>query len=1311
MKNETNFPIRNALFAFWLVLLGYAMPATAQTLSLPDSPLFLSNNVKPNIIFAIDDSGSMNDEVLLAGNDGSLWWRTGASGSCPVATANSFVGCISDGTTDFPSTGILNFNNTGGAGGSWRNYVYLFPNGYNGTYDGHLIYNDSAGNGHYSIPPIPQYGWTRSTTYNPSYFDPAQTYIPWPTFTAPYANSVPSAAPSDPTRPGLTFDLTQDIASGTPVSPALGCPLTVNPFATNGNRDFLMQVGMVIPEGTCYSDTTGIVWKVAPVGGVSIAAERTIGIRYFPATFYLPATTLLPAGFGYTGPTTPTGLSPDGGTTLNHYELKPGNFATVAQYNSAIQNFANWFTYYRKRHLAMRGGVGGAFKDQTNLRVDAFTINNPTTVTMNDLGVPAQKNALFERIYGNNLGNAFVGNGGTPNRTAVKKLGDQFKRTDTNAPIQYACQQNFGILFTDGYSNGSSDTAFSSVGNVDGTSTAPSYGFGTAPYTDNQSGTIADGVASLYRNPLRTDLTAGRVRVPQGCTATVPLSSLDCNPNLHMNFYAVTLGTRGYQFGVNVPATGDPYANPPTWPTSFPDRSPSSVDDLWHATINSRGLIFNARRPSDIANGLGAVLNDIAAKTGSASSLSLNSTSLNTGTLVFQASFNSANWSGEFQAFPVSTSTTTGPCPSNPIGTLCGALWSASSVLNGQNFNTGRTIFSYNPVTRTPVPFRWANLNSAQQALLNLSDSNIVDTNGALRLNYIRGDQTQEAATASPKFRVRATVLGDLIDSDPFFVGRPRASYGFDNYRQFRIDQRNRTPVVYVSGNDGMLHGFRASDGQELLAYVPSTAFGTATLPLLAGLTRANFVHRNIVDGSPTVGDAFIGGAWKSVLVGGLRSGGKGIYALDVTNPTTNSITGAAGFSESNASTVLWEFTSADDPDLGNTYSQPVIVKLNNGRWAAIVGNGYNSGGSGQSTLFIIYLDGPSAGGWVLGTNYLKISTGVGTLSSPNGLASPAPIDIDRDGTTDYVYAGDQSGRIWRFNLTGMSPAAWGVAYNQPLFIATDAANNIQAITERPDVGYNTLASNPTNATSPKLVVYFGTGQYLATGDNIQTGQPTQSFYGIFDDFGATPPSPSITRTTNLLQQKILLQVNQSGTPCTAAPNCFRVSTANTLDISAQKGWYIDLYNTLNGSATGPNLGERQVTTPVLRGGRIIFTTLIPSSDPCDAGGTSWLMELNAKSGSRLATSAIDINHNGTVDVTGNTDNINIGTTGAPIYVAASGTASGGGIQSSVSILSLSPESPGLEVKLRGQSQGGIASDLESASGRNGRITWRQVIK
>jgi type IV pilus assembly protein PilY1 len=362
------------------------------------------------------------------------------------------------------------------------------------------------------------------------------------------------------------------------------------------------------------------------------------------------------------------------------------------------------------------------------------------------------------------------------------------------------------------------------------------------------------------------------------------------------------------------------------------------------------------------------------------------------------------------------------------------------------------------------------------------------------------------------------------------------------------------------------------------------------------------------VDLTPIVTPAYVRttpagtAAWHSILVGAERGGGQGLFALDVTDPTA--------FSEANAaSLVLWEFTSATDADLGYTFSDPTIALMNNGRWAAIFGNGYNNGGSGRAELFIVYLDGGLDGTWTLGTDYLKIDTEAGDASNINGLSSPAVVDVDGNGTADRVYAGDLQGHVWAFDLSKSNDTQWAIAYKsgttpEPLF--TTATN--QPITVKPEVAVNPQVTT-TTGNSPNLLVLFGTGQYLVNGDKATTYQ--QAAYGVWD-----------AGTSQLTGSNLVAQTVESGFPAGT-----RVLTNNTVTYSKSGaspvyGWYFNL----------PDSGERLVTDPVLRGDFLFYNTWIPSTDPCSYGGSSWPMVVDYVTGGRPKVAAFDYNNDGVID-------------------------------------------------------------------------------
>ena len=503
------------------------------------------------------------------------------------------------------------------------------------------------------------------------------------------------------------------------------------------------------------------------------------------------------------------------------------------------------------------------------------------------------------------------------------------------------------------------------------------------------------------------------------------------------------------------------------------------------------------------------------------------------------------------------------------------------------------------------------------------------DGYGSQRVQWLRGNAANESATCggcTPSFRSRPTSkLGDIIHSAPSYIAAPASAYADSlesvPYTTFAAANVNRTPMIYVGANDGMLHAFNANTGREALAYVPTPVYknlSALTASSLSAVAGEPVAHHYQVDGSPTISDAFYGGSWHTLLAGALGAGGQGVYVLDVTDPST--------FTQANASSIVrWEFTDANDADLGYGFAQPLLVKTNNGRWSIIIGNGYNnseddgqSSSSGHAVLFVLDAE--------TGAVTAKLDTGVGSSSTPDGLSGPIAIDTTGDGVADVVYAGDLNGNLWKFDLSSSSSGAWNVAFGgSPLFTTPG-----QAITVRPDV---------TKFTQGGYLVAFGTGRYIDTSDGSTTD--TQAFYGIRDN-GSSPAGG----LTNLVQQSVV-----SSTAVGADGNTYRLSThavgpatidtplvgdnaIATADYTASKrGWYINL----------PTSGERVVSDANIRAGRVVFNTLIPNTDPCGFGGTGWVMELDIMNGNRNDSptfdtnsdgqmSAADLNMHGTID-------------------------------------------------------------------------------
>ncbi|MBB1074533.1 hypothetical protein HUU62_08925 [Rhodoferax sp. 4810] len=586
----------------------------------------------------------------------------------------------------------------------------------------------------------------------------------------------------------------------------------------------------------------------------------------------------------------------------------------------------------------------------------------------------------------------------------------------------------------------------------------------------------------------------------------------------------------------------------------------------------------------------------------SMASVATSSTRATTDTAIYQAIFDSNDWSGDLEEFSLNNSGEWAPG------------WEAATELNDE---TGRHLFTWkketdesgNITTATGIDLAWDDLTTAQQGILD---------NDQTRLNWLLGDDSLENDDAeSPNgYRARTTVLGDIVNSNPLYVGKaedagytylPTGVAGRDSYATFISGTANRTPVLYVGANDGMLHAFNAATGAEQFAYMPQGVWDEGRVNSLVDKTYA---HRYFVDGTPAIGEAYLG-SWKSVLVSSLGAGGKGVFALDVTNPA-----------EFNASKVLWEFK---DENMGYMVNQmtssPVIGRMKNGEWAAIFGNGYNSGTG--AWLYIVKLNGDPTDPADMLIKKIQVSD-----DSTNGLSAVTLIR-DRYYTVVGAYAGDLKGNLWKFDLTGTSPGGWGIASNGgPLFTATDSTDVAQPITGPLEVGYH-----PDNG----YIVYFGTGQYMRNTD--VGNQAVQSIYGIWDNAslqdGGLPDNSSwhggsaIASRSELLQQTIDYETTADNDPDSLT---WRVLSDHAIDWADKRGWFIDLISPENDSE-----GERVVTRPDILPytTKIMFTSIIPqeSNDPCQTGGgKSWVLVVDMYDGGSFNGPVFDVNKDDSFD-------------------------------------------------------------------------------
>lgn len=674
-----------------------------------------------------------------------------------------------------------------------------------------------------------------------------------------------------------------------------------------------------------------------------------------------------------------------------------------------------------------------------------------------------------------------------------------------------------------------------------------------------------------------------------------------------------------------------------------------------------------------------------------ASAVTTNSTSIRTDSRLYQARFNSNGWSGQVLAYSISSGGVISQVEEWDAGEKMTAQAGASS--------DSRVIITAGAGSRDGLAFTWSALagEASMRDALNRDAGGTLDNRGADRVGWLRG-QTQHEGKSSSQLRERiAGPLGAIVNANPIYVGAPAAGYSdvdYADYEAFAASMSSRTPILWVGGNDGMLHGFNvkvghANVGKEVLAYVPSMVY-----PNLSQLSSQGYSHHYYVDASPMVADAVAAGAWKTVLVGGLGAGGKGFFALDVTDPDTSFIQTRA------ADLVLWEFTAADDADIGYSFNWPSknlsngqsrqIARMNDGRWAAIVGNGYNSS-AGKAALYILFLDGGRDGNWTGTHDFVKLVAESATAS--NGLSTPVPFDRNGDGKVDVIYAGDLKGNLWKFNVASSNPAEWRLDLaSQPLFTARDASGNAQPILAPPEITIHKLGG---------MMLLFGTGKYLENSDTSSTA--SQSFYGVWDRNGMTVGGGTVSgeiinsRTWLLEQTTTEYPVGSTLNGKTVllpvrVPTSTQVVWCNSLSLegcrggSAHLGWRYDL----------PDSGERLTGIPQLMNGVIYFSTFIPSSAPCEHGGDGWLMALDYANGNLLAYPPFDTNLDGAINA--NSDALTGG--------IKTGAALGGATFLRVSRTSNS----GLALlnRLNGDLMA-IASHF--GIGGAGRVTWHEVVE
>ena len=948
------------------------------------------------------------------------------------------------------------------------------------------------------------------------------------------------------------------------------------------------------------------------------------------------------------GPYTAPGSTAKG---LDRTDCSAATTCTLAQ---EMTNYANWYTYYRTRIQAMKSAASLAFKGiGDRYRVGFITIANQST---NYLPIAkfdtTQKDLWYKQIY------LTTPSTSTPLRSALSTVGRIYAGKNpvagfTKDPVEYACQQNFALLTTDGYWNTDvatdvKDIKGNAIGNLDAVTTTPK------PLQEGPtatSGSLADVAKYYYDSDIRNNTGADANKNFGNCTGTLGTDVCGTvNDHLQQNMVTLTLGlgidgtllyTEDYKdqnvgdgdYG-NLKNTNNLY----NWSNPMPAEDGTRIDDLWHAAVNAGGTYYSAKNPKLLRESLVKGLSEIKSVFGAGSAAAASTLSPTNGdNKQFVASYQSVKWTGNLEARTVDLTT---------LKTNLDAVWCAESIAGevcptGTTQVTGADVNSNAFYCRTPssnitdcaalggilggtncdveivtackgtfpgdgispprvtattdnrrilkngggglIDFTAGSLSAAENAAFVSGYANLAqfsdftpaqqtDANKVAKLvNYIRGQQGNENRSANLAvdrlFRTREATLGDITQSKPYYFKKSSLNYTDAGYTAYKDAGATRAATVFVGANDGMLHAFDADNGQERWAFIPTPV--VKNLPKLADRDYATN-HSNYVNGNPYIADICVSGCsgagavWKSILIGGLNGGGRGYYALDVTDPTNPSL--------------MWEFTADNDSDMGYSFGIPVVTKLNSGKWVVLLTSGYNNGqlntdqtansptGSGQGYLYVRDV--------INGSPISKISTGEGNSSTPSGLAKITAIAVDpnTNNITSHVYGGDLLGNLWRFDIN--------TATKQKIAqLKGPGGSDLQPITTAPEVGL----------INKKRVIFVGTGKYLEQADLLTT--QVQTVYAIKDD-DLNAELTGLRSPSVLVEQKLISGGN------TRTVNDVPVNFTTGL------GWFLDF-----------DPGERVNIDPLLVNSVLLMPTTVPSSTSCLGGGFGWFNYFNYKTG------------------------------------------------------------------------------------------------
>ncbi|MEK8029398.1 PilC/PilY family type IV pilus protein [Ideonella sp. DXS29W] len=1009
----------------------------------------------------------------------------------------------------------------------------------------------------------------RSPDVNAIYYNPDIRYLPWykPDGTR-FPNAKPSAAPYDPVITDATFNL------------------SIN-----------------------YTKPTGADAKISTVWYTKYNSTSNSSQEFYPGYVYRLKSGADPtskSNFTLYDVNATDGSHAPAEKNANRTDCAGKKCTQVEE----LQNFANWFTYYRMRESLTKAAVSESFVQfKDKLRVSWGRINNGSSTSIDG---SSKKYSIIESesnggpmrpLDATRLNKVLTGVQkvsswpSTPLRTALNTVGTYFDRSSdqTGSPWltdpssktnkeKLSCRRSVSLLMTDGYYNDS----YSGAGDIDGVSGTDYAGSNPNSYSPTQykpvrpfidsptalSNTLADVAMKFFVTDLDTNLAN---KVP-------PLTG-DIAYWQHLTQFMVGLGVIG-TLDSSTPAQKTATLKAITegsknWPDPT-KGNPQKIDDMWHAAVNTGGDFYSVRNVTELTAALKDAFGRSAGNEAKEAGVATASGYIVAGNVKYVPKYKSVSWWGDLEAWPLGIDGREGDS----------VLWRASEHLPAA---AKRNLFTW--YGSEPGAFVWDSMPSSIQSL--------VGSKGLT--NYIRGDDTDTGYTGTYRSR-DGKYLGDFVNSPPVLVkGLLNLGYtAFDsNYTTFVAAKKSRSDgLVFAGANDGMLHAFRSSDGTEVFGYLPKE--GLSRLGTIASKdygTTANY-HRFFVDGPINETDAFIrprgasSAEWSNLLIGSMGAGGRTFFALHI--PTSFGSTLDAA--DLGANTIMWEKSSADDEDIGYMFADFAVGKIKGGGWKAFVGNGVYSK-DGKAVLLVVDLE----DGDIEQKIVVDSSSGTGLMG----------VSLIKDETSHEVvgaYAGDLKGNLWRFDIKD-GEVVVGFS-GEALFRATDKDGHAQPITIPPATVHHPEYGQ---------VVLFGTGRLIDTTDADSSA--TQTFYGVWDttkigesSAAATSPFHGVSRHREKLQVQ-----KASTTPSDTNGKYFDVETEE-VDWKSQLGWLMDL-----------PFSRQRVLFPsfVLADTYVFFSTSVPATEAavCSTStGVGYNYLLIAANGMTQDTPTYDTNGDGKVD-------------------------------------------------------------------------------